>query len=83
MHTITNQRLDERRSLTVHAASALPRSRSHRHDPVRTSQHRPRCWALVQVWDGAVLATYDDEAHARHAISCLDDDEVVVLHVGA
>ena len=38
-------------------------------------------WALVQVWDGAVLATYDDEVSARDAIIGADDDEVVVLHV--
>jgi hypothetical protein len=42
---------------------------------------RPRRWALVQVWNGAVLATYDDEASARDAIGGVDDDEVVVLHV--
>lgn len=37
-------------------------------------------WALVQVWDGAVLAVFDDEVSARAAISGADDDEVVVLH---
>jgi hypothetical protein len=34
------------------------------------------------VWDGAVLATFDDEARAREALSRTDDDEVVVLCVG-
>jgi hypothetical protein len=35
----------------------------------------------VQVWNGAVLATYDDEASARDAIGGVDDDEVVLLHI--
>jgi hypothetical protein len=38
-------------------------------------------WLLVQVWDGAVLARFDDEVGARAAMSRLDDDEIVVLHV--
>jgi hypothetical protein len=35
------------------------------------------------VWDGAVLATFDEEARAREAISSADDDEVVVLRIAA
>ena len=42
---------------------------------------RHREWALVQVWNGAILARFDDEASARKAMSCADDDEVVVLYV--
>jgi hypothetical protein len=42
---------------------------------------RPPRWALVQVWNGAALATYDAEASPRDAINGVDDDEVVVLHV--
>jgi hypothetical protein len=40
-------------------------------------------WVLVQVWDGAVLARFDDELSARAATTRLDDDEIVVLHVNA
>ena len=43
------------------------------------SQPGPRQWALVQVWDGAVLASFDHETSAREAMSGVDDDEVVVL----
>jgi hypothetical protein len=46
------------------------------------SQPGPRRWALVQVWDGAVLASFDHETGAREAMTGLDDDEVVVLCVG-
>jgi hypothetical protein len=34
------------------------------------------------VWDGAVLATFDDEARAREVLGRTDDDEVVLLSVG-
>lgn len=40
---------------------------------------RPGTWTLVQVWDGAVLARFADEASAREAMTGVDDDEVVVL----
>jgi len=30
-----------------------------------------------------VLAAFDDETSARDAMSCADDDEVVVLYVNA
>jgi len=46
------------------------------------SQPGPRRWALVQVWDGAELASFDHETGAREAMTGLDDDEVVVLCVG-
>jgi len=46
------------------------------------SQPRPGRWALVQVWDGAVLASFDRESSARKAMTGIDDDEVVVLYVG-
>jgi hypothetical protein len=38
---------------------------------------------IIQVWDGAVLARFDDELGARAAMTRLDDDEIVVLHVNA
>ena len=63
------------------AATARQPSRTDTRSRVRRSQSRPRRWALVQVWDGAVLATYDDETSARDAITRVDDDDVVVLHV--
>jgi hypothetical protein len=34
------------------------------------------------VWDGAVLASFDDETSAREAMAGVDDDELVVLYVG-
>jgi len=40
-------------------------------------------WVLVQVWDGAVLAAFNDELSARAAMTRLDDDEIVILHVNA
>jgi len=44
------------------------------------SQSRPGRWALVQIWDGAVLASFNDETSAREAMTGVDDDEVVVLY---
>jgi hypothetical protein len=53
-----------------------------RHRPIQAAaSSRARRWALVHVWDGAVLATFDDEAAARQAMNGVDDDEVVVLSV--
>jgi hypothetical protein len=78
MNTITIQRRDEQCSHPVTVAAA----QSHRHDPVRTPAPRPRRWALVQVWDGALLATFDHETGARAAMACIDDDEVVLLCAG-
>ena len=60
-------------------ATTRQRSRTHRRGPVRRSHPNPRRWALVQVWNGAVLATFADEASAREAIATADDNEVVVL----
>jgi len=41
-------------------------------------------WVIIQVWDGAVLARFDDELGARAAMTRLDDDdEIAVLHVNA
>lgn len=45
------------------------------------SRARPGRWALVQVWDGAVLASFEDETSAREAMIGADDDEVVVLYL--
>ena len=82
MHNTTIHQRNERRVHTGPAASARKRSRIARPGPVRRSQPRRRRWALVQVWDGAVLATFDDEARAREVLGRTDDDEVVLLSVG-
>jgi uncharacterized protein (DUF2384 family) len=58
------------------------RSRSHTHRPTRPPS-KPRKWVLVQVWNGAVLAAFDDETSARDTMSRADDDEVVMLYVNA
>jgi hypothetical protein len=64
---------------------------SPRHDSDREARHAVRRdgrtpglrrWALVQVWNRAVLATFADEASAREAMSTADDDELVVLSGG-
>jgi hypothetical protein len=34
------------------------------------------------VWNGAALATFDNETSAREAMTRADDDELVVLYVG-
>lgn len=33
------------------------------------------------MWNGAVLASFDNETSAREAITKVDDDEVVVLYI--
>jgi hypothetical protein len=64
-------------------ATARRQSLSARCDWVPRSRSRPGRWVLVQVWNGAVLAGFDDETSARRAMSWTDDDEVVVLYVGS
>jgi hypothetical protein len=81
MRNVTRHRRNEPRSQPVPVATALQRSRSHGRGRVRRSRSRPQRWVLVRVWDGAVLAAFDDEASARTVMSCADDDEVVVLCV--
>jgi hypothetical protein len=80
MHN-TRHRRNEPHFQPVPVATARQRSRSHRRRQARPSPPRPRRWVLVHVWDGAVLAAFDDEASARTVMSCADDDEVVVLCV--
>jgi hypothetical protein len=75
IHTDHDQRLHAGPTSTPR-----PRSRRDTHGPT-PSLSKPRQWALVQVWNGAVLATFDDETSARSAKSNADDDEVVVLQV--
>ena len=82
MPNITRDQQNEPRSDAVRGATARRWSRSHGSRRVRRSPSRPRHWVLVQVWDGAVLARFDDEASARTVMSSADDDEVVVLCVG-
>ena len=43
---------------------------------------RPGRSVLVQVWDGAVLASFEDGIRAWTVMSVIDDDEAVVLYVG-
>ena len=79
-----NNTIRQRGEQCLHAARVATARQPARSDPrsrVRRSLSGPRPWALVQVWDGAVLATYDDETSARDAITRVDDDDVVVLHV--
>ena len=64
-------------------ATARLSSRSHTRGRARRSPSRPRRWVLVQIWDGAVLAAFDNEASARAVMSNADDDELVVLCVDA
>jgi hypothetical protein len=80
--TLTDSRLAPRvqhiHDLYAHL-DAIPHATPGR---VRPSQPRPGRWALVQVFDGAVLASFYTETSAREAMIGVDDDEVVVLHVG-
>ena len=80
MYSITLHQRHEQRFERVPRA-ARRQSLSARCDWVPRSHCRSRQWALVQVWNGAVLASFDDETSARRAMSWADDDEVVVLYV--
>jgi hypothetical protein len=82
MQSTTSHHRNEPCSAPAPVATARQRSRRHGPGRVGRSQSRPRRWMLVQVWDGAVLAAFDDEVSARAVMSCADDDEVVVLCVG-
>lgn len=81
MHSSTIERRNEGRFHGVSASTTRQRSLNLRGGCV-PSQPKPRRWALVQVWDGAVLASFNHETSAREAMTGLDDDEVVVLCVG-
>ena len=83
MHSITIHQRHEQRFEGVPVVTARQRSLSARCDWVPRSQSRPGRWALVQVWNGAVLASFDDETGARRAMAWADDDEVVVLYVAS
>jgi hypothetical protein len=79
-----NNTIRQRGEQCLHAVRVAIARQGARSDPrsrVRRSQSRPRRWALVGVWDGAVLATYDDETSACDAMTRVDDDDVVVLFV--
>jgi hypothetical protein len=66
----------------VPGATARPQAPNDGPGPLRSSRSsKPQRWALVQVWNGAVLATFENEANAQAALNGLDDDEVVVLAV--
>ena len=83
MHSITIQQRHEQRLERVPIATPRRQSLSAGHDWVPRSQSRPGRWGLVQVWNGAVLASFDDETSARRAMAWADDDEVVVLYVAS
>lgn len=68
-------------AIGVDASLASPHKRTFRRGRVARLHTKPGRWALVQVWDGAVLASFEDEARAREAMSRADDDEVVVLYL--
>ncbi len=80
MHSIIIHQRNEDHTAPV--ATARQRSLSARRGCVPRLQSRPGRWALVQVWDGALLASFDNETSAREAMTRVDDDEVVVLYVG-
>jgi len=82
MQSITSHQPSESCSAPVPVATARQRPRSHGPGRIQRSQSEPRRWVLVQLWDGSLLAAFDDEASARAAMSQVDDDEVVVLRVG-
>jgi hypothetical protein len=75
-HMRAGQRLGTGRITTPRKRSRIGTS-----GRLRPSHSKPGTWAVVQVWNGAVLATFDDEAQARAAISSADDEEIVILHV--
>jgi len=77
----TRHRRNEPCPHAVPVATARQRSQSHGRRRVRRSPSSPQRWVLVRVWDGALLAAFDDEASARAVMSCADDGEVVVLSV--
>jgi hypothetical protein len=82
MHNDPNHRhYYERHPHTTRIASTRQRSRSPTCEPPRPRPD-PHRWALVQVWNGAVLATFAEEPQAREAMTATDDDEVVILHIG-
>jgi hypothetical protein len=68
-------------ALGVDATLASPHKRTPRRGRAARLHTKPGRWALVQVWDGAVIASFDDEAGAREAMIRADDDEVVVLYL--
>jgi len=76
-HRQTTSASDRVRLRTAQRPSVHPRRSSALRAPPR-----PGSWALVQVWDGALLASFDDEASAREAIAGVAHDEVVVLCIG-
>ena len=81
MHNNTIRQRGEQCLHEARVATARQPGRSDPRSGAPRPQSKPRRWALVQVWDGALLATYDDEASARDAMTRVDDDNVVVLYV--
>lgn len=81
MQDITSPQRNKSRSHAGSLTAARQRPQSHGRGRLRQSQTGPRRWVLVQVWDGAVLAAFDDETSARAVMSGADDDEIVVLSV--
>ena len=82
MHSDTIHQQDPERFHGAHLAAPRQRSISVRRRCAPRVQSGPGRWALVQVWDAAVLASFDDETSAREVMAGIDGDEVVVLCVG-
>jgi hypothetical protein len=80
MHDDPKQRHEQHRPHDSPIATTRQRSRNQTCEP-SGPRPGPRGWALVEVWNGAVLATFTEEAPAREAMSTADSDEVVILHV--
>ena len=67
---------------------AAPPADTHRRLPttststlaVPSPEHDSGRWILIRLWNGAVLACFDNEASARSVMAGLADHEVVVLH---
>ena len=78
--TTSQQQRTQQSSRGVPEASAPQRSQHPASRRVRRFQSGS--WALVQVFDGGVLALFDTETRAREAMVGADPAEVVLLHVG-
>jgi hypothetical protein len=80
MHDNSSYPDHDERLHRARGSTARQQSRNDNHGP-RCPQPRPPRWGLVQVWNGALLATFGDEASAREAMNEANHDEVVVLHL--
>lgn len=49
----------------------------------RPGHPEPRRWGLVDAWNGALIATFEDEATARKAMTKAQHEDIVVLALAA